>query len=288
MNIASIFERKKPVLSFEIFPPKKGGDLGSIYETLSCLKDLAPDFISVTFGAGGNLAGSSTCDVARMIKRQFGIEPLVHLTCQGASKADIRQILDNLTLHGLTNILALRGDRNPDDPRAGEFSYTNELIDFIQSQGDFHISAACYPEGHPDSPTLDDDIRHLKGKVDAGASHLVSQLFFDNTAFYSFLEKAELAGVDVPIEAGIMPVVNKKQIERMISLCGASFPAKFRRIIEKYEHHPEALRDAGIAYAIDQMVDLLAHEVDGIHLYTMNNPDIAKRICRSIGSLIRV
>lgn len=276
------------MISFEIFPPKHGGDLGSIYETLNCLKELNPDFISVTFGAGGNSGGVSTCDIAHIIKQDFGIEPLVHLTCQGSTKAEILQILTKLKNYDLTNILALRGDLNPNFSKQGDFTYATELISFIKAQENFHISAACYPEGHTEAASLIDDIKHLKTKVDAGVSHLISQLFFDNNSFYSFLEKAELAGINVPIEAGIMPVVNKKQIERMVSLCGASLPLKFRRIIEKYEHYPDALRDAGIAYAIDQMVDLMAHNVDGVHLYTMNNPLIAKKICKGIESLIHV
>lgn len=286
MNIASIFNKNKPVLSFEIFPPKHGGNLESIYETLSCLKKLNPDFISVTFGAGGSSPGKLTYDTANIIKHDYGIEPLVHLTCQGSSKEDISKSLDILKQYEIRNILALRGDPNPDILKKGDFNYASELITFIKSQGDFDISAACYPEGHIEAVSLENDIKNLKNKVDSGADHLISQLFFDNNFFYSFLEQAEFAGINVPIEAGIMPVINKNQIERMVSLCGASLPAKFRRIIEKYEHNPQALCDSGIAYATDQIVDLLAHNVDGIHLYTMNNPVIAKKICTGIENLI--
>ena len=288
MRISTVFEKKSPVLSFEIFPPKHGGDLGSIYETLRCLKALNPDFISVTFGAGGSSGGISTCDLAHIIKKDFGIEPLVHLTCQGSTQEELSEILDEFKSHGLSNILALRGDKNPDRPQPGDFSYASELITFVKGKWDFDVSAACYPEGHTEAKSLVDDLRHLKEKVDAGATHLISQLFFDNDMFYSFQEKAAIAGITVPIEAGIMPVVNRRQIERMVSLCGASLPTKFRRIIERYEHHPEALQDAGIAYAVDQVVDLVAQNVDGIHLYTMNNPQIVEKICQSIKNVISV
>lgn len=287
MNITSFFGKNRPVLSFEIFPPKHGGDLGSIYETLSCLKELNPDFISVTFGAGGS-GSNGTSDVALAIRRDFGITPLVHLTCQCSSKEKISLILNKLDKYNLTNILALRGDASPSQSEIGDFTHASDLISFVKNQGNFHISAACYPEGHTESASLPIDIKNLKTKVDCGATHLISQLFFDNSMFYSFLERAEIAGIEVPIQAGIMPVVNKKQIERMVSLCGASLPPKFRLIIEKYQDHPDALRDAGIAYAVDQIVDLTAHNVDGIHLYTMNNPLIAEKICNSIKSIISV
>lgn len=160
-------------------------------------------------------------------------------------------------------------------------------MEFIKSKGDFDIAGACYPEGHVDTPDMVQDVLNLKKKVDAGASHLISQLFFDNQFFYSFVEKAKIAGIDVPIEAGIMPVTNKKSIERMVSMCGASLPPKFAKMMQKYENNPEALRDAGIAYAIDQIVDLVSNGVDGIHLYTMNNAYVARRISEAVGNIIR-
>lgn len=184
--------------------------------------------------------------------------------------------------------MALRGDITPDMPPKTDFRYASELAAFICEQGGFHISGACYPEGHVESKSLAEDIENLKIKVDCGVKHLVSQLFFDNHAFYSFLERARAAGIDVPIEAGIMPVLGKNQIERMVSMTAASLPAKFTKMISKYEHHPEALRAAGIAYAVDQIVDLISNGVQGIHLYTMNNPDVACRISESISSLIAV
>ena len=286
MSIASLFQKNHPVLSFEVFPPKKTSTIDTIYSTLDELQKLRPDYISVTYGAGGNTADNSTCDIASIIYKQYGIQPLAHLTCVSCSKEDIDQITEKLRQNGVMNILALRGDISPDHPPKTDFRYAADLVTYIRSKGDFHIAAACYPEGHIQCDDLVSDIRHLRQKVDAGAEHLVSQLFFDNAAFYSFWERARIAGIEVPIQAGIMPVSNKKQIERMVSLCGASLPSKFTKMISRYENNPEALRDAGIAYAVDQIVDLIANGVDGIHLYTMNNPLIARRIRDSIATLI--
>ncbi len=287
MQIASLFEQKKTVLSFEVFPPKKTSSIDTIYATLDDLKDLKPDFISVTYGAGGNAGDTVTCEIASAIKNKYRIEPLAHLTCVNSTKAEIEQVLLRLEQSGITNILALRGDINPDIEPKNEFRYSSELVAFIKARGGFHVSGACYPEGHLESDRLIDDILNLKKKVEAGAEHLISQLFFDNHYYYSFLEKARIAGINVPIEAGIMPVVNKAQIERMVTLCGASLPPKFTKMLSRFEHSPEALRDAGIAYAVDQIVDLISQGVEGIHLYTMNNAYIAKKISSSIAGLIQ-
>jgi len=286
MKISEIFKNKKPVFSLEIFPPKKNqGNIGQIYTTLDGLKDIKPDFISVTYGAGGNLADSSTADICRIIKDKYNITPLAHLTCVNNSKEDISTILKMLDEYGVENILALRGDINPDIEPKKDFSYASELVSFIKQNGDFGVSGACYPEGHIQSASLVDDILNVKKKVDAGADHLVSQLFFDNKFFYNFREKAEIAGINVPIEAGIMPVVNKNQIERMVSMCGASLPPKFTKMCSRFADNPEALREAGIAYAIDQIIDLISNDVDGIHLYTMNNPYVAKKIFDAIETM---
>ncbi|HWT74992.1 MAG TPA: methylenetetrahydrofolate reductase [NAD(P)H] [Mobilitalea sp.] len=287
MQLAALFDQKKTVLSFEVFPPKKTSSIDTIYTTLDELKDLRPDFISVTYGAGGNAGDTATCEIASAIRNKYHIEPVAHLTCVNYTKAEIEQILDRLKENKIENILALRGDINPNVPPKHEFRYASELVAFINERGGFHISGACYPEGHIESENLIEDILNLKKKVDAGAEHLISQLFFDNNYFYSFLEKARIAGIKVPIEAGIMPVVNKAQIERMVTLCGASLPPKFTKMLQRFEHSPEALRDAGIAYAVDQIVDLISQGVDGIHLYTMNNSYIAKKISESIGGLIQ-
>ncbi|MDE6149583.1 MAG: methylenetetrahydrofolate reductase [NAD(P)H] [Ruminococcus sp.] len=286
MKISKLFESKKPVFSLEIFPPKKNaGGIETIYETLDGLKDLKPDFISVTYGAGGNLADNSTCEICSIIKNKYNILPIAHLTCVNNSKSDIDVILENLKEAGVSNILALRGDINPDIPPKDDFAHADELVAYIKSKGDFDVSGACYPETHPDSEDAVSDILNLKHKVDCGAEHLMSQLFFNNEDFYSFREKACLAGINVPIEAGIMPITNKNQILRMATMCGASIPRKMSRILNRFEDNPKALEDAGIAYAIDQIIDLIANGVDGIHLYTMNKPYIAQRIFAAIESM---
>lgn len=284
MKIRDLFD-KKTVFSFEVFPPKKTSSVDVIYRTLDELKDLKPDFISVTFGAGGSSNNTFACDVASKIKEN-GITPMIHLPCINYTKEEITATLDEIKKRGIENILALRGDRNPDIEPKDDFPHASDLVTYIKSQGDFDIAGACYPECHPDSDSIIDDIMNLKKKVDAGATHLISQLFFDNEAFYDFREKTVLAGIDVPIEAGIMPVVNKNQIERMVTTCGASLPRKFVRIMQKYENNPEALRDAGIAYAINQIVDLIASGVDGIHLYTMNNAYVARKISEAVSGII--
>ena len=288
MKIASMFGQGRTVFSFEIFPPKRTTPIENIYNTLEQLDGLHPDFISVTYGAGGNTGKHSTIDIAAAVKERCGIEPLIHLTCLYNSKQDIDHILGEAKSRGIENVLALRGDRIPEAEPLDDFHYAADMAAYVAGRGDFDIAGACYPEGHPSCDDLVTDVLNLRKKVDAGCSHLISQLFFDNELFYSFLERTRIAGIDVPIEAGIMPVTNKKQIEKMVTLCGASLPGKFTRMMRRYEDHPEALADAGIAYAIDQIVDLISQGVDGIHLYTMNNPQIARRISESVSSLLKV
>ncbi|MFZ2317310.1 MAG: methylenetetrahydrofolate reductase, partial [Trichococcus flocculiformis] len=262
MKIESKFQKKKPVLSFEIFPPKRDKAIQNIDETLAILSELNPDFISVTFGAGGSHTDNQTVELAKRIKHQYGIDPLVHLTCLNSSKFEICELLEELKEAEIDSILALRGDKNPAVEEKQDFRYASDLVKFIRQYGDFSISGACYPECHTESKNKIEDIAHLKEKVDSGVQHLISQLFFDNNAFYSFREHIQIAGMHVPVEAGIMPVINKAQIERMVTLCGASLPEKFSRVMHKYEDNKEALFDAGMAYAINQIVDLLAHDVD--------------------------
>lgn len=285
MKISEFFGKGKCVFSFEVFPPKKNMSTDTIYSTLDSLKKLDPAFISVTYGAGGTHGDNITCQIASHIK-SLGIESAAHLTCVSNTKEDIDIILEDLKANGIENILALRGDINPERPPKHDFEHASQLIAYIKERGDFHISAACYPECHPDAPDMMTDIRYLKEKTDAGATHIMSQLFFENSKFYDFLDKARSVGITAPIEAGIMPVSNKSQIERMVSLCGASLPTKFSRMMAKYENNPEALRDAGIAYAIDQIIDLISSGVDGIHLYTMNNPYVAEKISKGISGLL--
>lgn len=286
MKIADLFS-KKTVFSFEIFPPKKTSPIETIYDTLEALQDLKPDFISVTLGAGGSGNGENTLAIARRLKEQYGITPMAHLPCLNYTKPQIDDILDRFRENGIENVLALRGDRTEGVQPAEDFTHAAELIAYIREKGGFDIAGACYPECHPEAPNLDTDIRYLKEKVDAGASHLITQLFFDNDTFYDFRYRASRAGIQAPIEAGIMPVTNRKQIERMVTMCGASLPRKFTKLVQRFENNPEALRDAGIAYAIDQIVDLITDGVDGIHLYTMNNPYVARKITEAISGILK-
>ncbi len=284
MKVRDLF-KEKTVFSFEVFPPKKTSTVDVIYQTLDELADLAPDFISVTFGAGGSGNSYFALDIASRIK-ESGRIPVLHLPCINFTRAEIDATLAEAQKRGIENILALRGDINPDIPPVKDFAHASDLITYLRSKGDFDIAGACYPECHPDAETLEEDIENLKIKVAAGADHLITQLFFDNDSFYDFRDKAAAAGINVPIEAGIMPVVNKNMIERMVTTCGASLPRKFVKIMQRFEHDPEALRDAGIAYAIDQMIDLIASDVDGIHLYTMNNAYVARKISEAVSGVI--
>lgn len=286
MKVKELF-KNKTVYSFEVFPPKSTSSIDTIYNALDKLVDLKPDFISVTFSAGGSGNSILALDIASKVK-SMGIIPVLHLPCINYTREQIDQTLDEAKRRGIEHILALRGDINPDIPPVKDFDYASDLIRYLRTKGDFDIAAACYPEGHPDAENIEQDIENLKIKVNAGADHLITQLFFDNAYFWDFREKAAAKGINVPIEAGIMPVVNKKQIERMVTTCGASLPRKFVKIMQKYEHNPEALRDAGIAYAIDQIIDLAAGDVDGIHLYTMNNPYVATKISEAVSGVISV
>lgn len=287
MKVREKFEQKRPVLSFEIFPPKRGAALQNIDETLEILSECKPDFISVTFGAGGSSNNNRTIELAKKIKNEYHIDPVVHLTCLTYDKAEIDEFSRVLKENGLENVLALRGDQNPDLTPKEEFHYASELTAYLKEKGGFCIGGACYPECHPQSADRIDDIAHLKKKVDAGDEFLISQLFFENQMFYSFVEYCRIAGIKVPITPGIMPVINKAQIERMVTLCGASLPERFKKIMNKFEDNKEALFDAGMAYALSQIIDLLANDVEGIHLYTMNNPAVARKICEGIKNIVK-
>ena len=285
MKTAELFKHKT-VFSLEVFPPKPSADEGVIYKTLDGLSDICPDFISVTYGAGGGKNGSSTIKIASDIKYRYGVESAAHLPCIGLSREQAKDILDTMKSKGIENILALRGDIPQGEVKKGDFEHASDLIIFIKENYDFNILAACYPEAHPESASRADDIRRLKYKVDCGADQLITQLFLDNSYFYDFRERTAIAGIEAPIEAGIMPVTNKRQIERMVALCGVKLPRKFMRMLERFEHNETALRDAGIAYAIDQIADLITQGADGIHLYTMNDPYVAKRIYDAVHNLI--
>ncbi len=286
MKITDIHKSKKRTLSFEIFPPKKDKELDNIDETLTILSRLSPDFISVTFGAGGSVNCNRTIELAKKIKDEYHIEPVVHLTSLHYDKKEIDSFADTLKAEGIENILALRGDKRPDIPEKDDFHHASDMITYLKANYDFCILGACYPECHPESENCVEDIKNLKKKVDAGAEYLLSQLFFDNENFYRFKEKCILAGIDVPVIPGIMPVINAAQIKRMLTMCNAKLPEHFRKIIAKYENNQTALFDAGMSYAISQIIDLLVNDTEGIHLYTMNNPVVAGRICEGIKNII--
>ncbi|MDR1334332.1 MAG: methylenetetrahydrofolate reductase [NAD(P)H] [Holosporaceae bacterium] len=287
MHLSELFQKKKCVFSYEIFPPQKKTDINKIYDTVAGLQLLRPDFISVTCGAGGSsVQDNLTAKIAHHIKKEYGIESLVHMTCVNCCRANLEETLAFLEENQLDNILALRGDRIQDST-ATDFAHASDLISLIKQRGGFHIAAACHPEGHPESPTRAENIRHLKEKVDAGASHLITQLFFDNGAFYNFMDEVCAANITVPVDAGIMPIVNKRLIEKIVTLCGASLPPNFLKILNRFENFPTSLFDAGIDYATEQIVDLISHGVRGIHLYTMNSPIVAERITRNVEELLK-
>lgn len=286
MKISEIYKEGKKSLSFEIFPPKKDSELKNIDATLEVLCELKPDFISVTFGAGGSSNNNRTIELAKKIKYEYHVEPVVHLTCLHYDKKEMDEFARILASEGIENVLALRGDRRSDIVEKEEFRHASDLIGYLKAKSDFCFLGACYPECHPESVNRIEEIKHLKEKVNAGAEVLLSQLFFDNSHFFRFVEDCRIAEIDVPLIPGIMPVINAAQIKRMITMCGATFPTRFQKIIHRYEDNKAALFDAGMSYALSQIIDLLVSDIDGIHLYTMNNPHVARTICEGIKNII--
>lgn len=273
--------------SFEVFPPKNDAPYEPVEKAVDALAVYNPDFISVTYGAGGGTS-SNTPKIATHIQDKLGIPAIAHLTCASSSKEEIRKIINELKASGIDNILALRGDLpenyNPDDTEY--FRYASELITEVKKIGGFSVGAACYPECHIESKNAVDDLVHLKEKVECGAEFLVSQMFFDNTAYYSFLYRALKVGIDVPVIAGIMPVINSSQIKRSCMLSGATLPSRFKVMIDKFSDDPQALKQAGIAYATEQIIDLVSNGVNGIHIYTMNRPEVAGQIISNLSSIL--
>ncbi len=287
MKIKQILQEKNPTISFEVFPPKRDMDIEGIFKTIEALKPLDPDFISVTYGAGGT-SKDTTIEIASRIKTEFDIETIAHLTCVTSTTKEVNETLAELKNRGIENILALRGDIPHDIPTAqlpNDFQYASDLVKHIQEDGAFSIGGACYPEGHLDATSFDEDIWNLKRKASLGLDFLITQLFFDNEIFYRFADKCKSHGIDVPIIAGILPVLSKSQILRIQQLSGCTLPKKFLRILNRYEHDPKALKEAGTAYAIEQIVDLLSWGIDGVHIYTMNKPETAAQITNAIKSI---
>ncbi|MEQ3361772.1 methylenetetrahydrofolate reductase [Raoultibacter massiliensis] len=280
MKIAETFTQGSQPISFEIFPPKGDLSLEVAHSVARELADLEPDFISVTYSAGGSGNSGATADVAHMIQSEFGIPVMAHLTCIGLTEDALADRVADLKAKGIENVLALRGDRVA-GCETTDYAYAKDIIGRLSDEG-FCVGAAAYPEGHIECDLLEKSVEHLKQKQDAGASFFVSQLFFDNRYFYRFLEACLDAGVSVPIAAGIMPFLGKAQIQRMVFMCGASLPSPIIKLLAKYEDDSESLRKAGIEYACAQLTDLQAHGIDGLHVYTMNQPDIA---CATVEAL---
>jgi len=277
MEISKLFNSKKMVLSVEIFPPKSAEGLDTVYDTVKSLAVLKPDFISVTYGAGGSAKNNITADITSYIQDKHGIPSLSHLTCSGLTKNDLNNIIADFKSKNIKNILALRGD----EKGGGGYKYASELICALKGSN-FDIAGACYPEGHIESESLDKDLDYLKLKQDCGAKYFISQLFFENEVFDKFLSLARAKGVTVPISAGIMPLLSKSQIDKMIYLCGASLPSPIIKLINKYGQIGDDLIKAGIDYALNQMLNLKNNNVDGIHIYTMNKPFIAHHLMQGI------
>lgn len=287
MKIGEFYKKDAPVLSLEIFPPKRDYPLETVFETIEELKNLNPKFISVTYGAGGSSRGR-TVEIAARIKRDYGVEPLAHLTCVSHTRQEVLEILEQLVKENIHNILALRGDPPEDDPNFDfskqEYHYAYELIRDAKKVYDFGIAAAAYPEGHRECKRLSEDLKYLKQKVDEGVDFLITQMFFDNRFYYDFVDKAVAMGINCPIIPGIMPVLNPKQVRRIIYLSGgASIPSKLLDLVEKYGLKPEDMEKAGIDYASEQIRDLLEEKVGGVHLYTMNKARQIAQIVRNVG-----
>lgn len=285
MKITELLKTKPAVLSFEVFPPKTNDKFEAISHAIAEIAALNPDFMSVTYGAGGGTS-QYTVDITRDIVRNKNVTAVAHLSCISSTREVVKTQLAALKEAGVENILALRGDIPEGYEGAPEYRYACELVSDIRASGDFCIGGACYPEGHPDSPSLFADIANLKTKVDAGCDYLTTQMFYDNDIFYSFLAKVRDAGIYVPVIPGIMPVTNAKQITRMMKLSNAMLPTRFRRIVDRYGDNPAAMRQAGVAYATEQIIDLYANGIRAVHVYSMNNPEVARAIKANLSEIV--
>ena len=286
MNLRNLWKKKDVTLSFEAFPPKKDDDFASVAAAVEQIAQLKPDFMSVTYGAGGGTS-AYTARIARIVE-EHGVAALAHLTCVSSNRDQIRQELAALQQAGIHNILVLRGDYpqgyDPAAPR--DYRYARDLVEDIVDYGGFTVGGACYPEGHVECASQQEDLEHLKEKVDCGVDFLITQMFFDNSALYSFLYRAQQVGITVPVLAGIMPVTNAAQMTRILSLSGTTLPNRFRMILDKFRDRPDAMKQAGIVYAAQQMVDLVANGVRGVHVYTMNKPDVAAGIAENLSKVL--
>lgn len=288
MKIKDRLKEDRIHISFEVFPPKTDVGFAKVLQATDRIAELKPDFISVTYGAGGGTS-KNTAKIARHIKENLGVESLAHLTCASSTKDEVRSVIDNLKELGIENILALRGDipNSLSFPSEDRFRHASELVEEIHKNGDFCVGAACYPEGHPECEYSAEDIRFLKEKVDKGVDFLTTQMFFENDIHYNFLYRIREAGITVPVLPGIMPITSAKQIKRSIELSGTVFPRRFLAIADRFGDCPEAMQQAGIAYALDQIIDLLANGVKNIHIYSMNKPEVAETIMSQLSEIVK-
>ncbi len=285
MKIKDILAQGKPTLSFEVFPPKTEAAYENVEEAAKEIAKLKPSFMSVTYGAGGGTS-RYTVQIASMIQSQ-GVTPLAHLTCVSSTREKVHGVLEELKRERIENVLALRGDIPADGVTPKEYRYASQLIREIKESGDFCIGAACYPEGHVESANKSVDMDYLKEKVEAGCDFVTTQMFFDNSILYSYLYRIREKGITVPVIAGIMPVTNAKQISRITGMSGTYLPARFKSIVDRFGDNPAAMKQAGIAYATEQIIDLIANGVNGIHFYSMNKPDVAAKIQENLREILK-
>ena len=290
MKISEILKGGKPSLSFEVFPPKTTTAFDSVKAATESIAELRPSFMSVTYGAGGGTS-KYTIDIAKNIAERHGVPTLAHLTCVSSNKETVRAMIENLKLAGIENVMALRGDIPADMQNADRSDWTyHHAVDLVreikQSGAEFCIGGACYPEIHPESANQVEDIKHLREKVDAGCEFLTTQMFFDNNLLYNFLYKIRESGITVPVIPGIMPITNANQLERAIKLSGSFIPQRFKSLVDRFGSDPKAMQQAGIAYATDQIIDLYANGITNVHVYSMNKPEIAKKIQDNVSSII--
>ena len=283
MKITELLKNDKPCISCELFPPKAGSELQNALKIVDKIAEIKPHFMSVTYGAGGTSAGQ-TVAIAKAVE-EHNIPALAHLTCIDATGDGIESMLGKFRDNGIQNVLALRGDAVTDKPR--EFMHASDLMRKISASGDFCIGGACYPEGHPEAGSLDKDIENTKKKIDAGCEFLVAQMCFDNNIMYNYMYRLLRNGIDVPVGAGIMPVTNAKQINRICELSGTKLPPHYRAIVERFADDPQALMQAGIAYALGQIIDLIANGFKNIHVYTMNKPEVIGGIMKNLSEIIK-
>lgn len=285
MKLTEILNKGKLTLSFEVFPPKTNTVFESVKEATERIAALKPAFVSVTYGAGGGTS-KYTLQIAKNIKSRFSVPTLAHLTCISSTRKTVKERIEEIKSSGIENVMALRGDIPADNDYARDYTHAIELVEELKRSADFCVGAACYPEVHPESKNSVEDIKYLKEKVDAGVDFLTTQMFFDNPLFYSFMYRIREAGITVPVLPGIMPITNSKQIERALKLSGSFMPKRFSSLVDKFGSDPLAMKQAGIAYATEQIIDLYANGIKNIHVYTMNNPFVAEKILSNLSDIV--